>query len=244
MERYEASTYGDRIASIYDLLYPPGPDAGLAAGFVSSLAGTGPVLELGIGTGRIALPLSELGVEVHGIDASQAMVYQLRAKPGGQAIPVSIGDFTALPGGERYRLVFVAFNTFFALPDQEAQLRCLQSVAEHLGPGGAFVVEAFVPDLCRFDRGQRTATTLLAADWVVLESSVHDPVAQKVRSVHALVTATENRLYPVELRYAWPAELDVMARLAGLTLEQRWGGWDRSPFTATSEKHVSVYRLG
>ncbi|MGH2718418.1 MAG: class I SAM-dependent DNA methyltransferase [Actinomycetota bacterium] len=246
MERYEASTYGERIASIYDVLYPPGPDADLAAGVIAALAsssGAGPVLELGIGTGRVALPLAGLGVEVHGVDASEAMVAQLRAKPGGQAIPVTIGDFTSLPDGASYAVIFVAFNTFFALPDQDAQLRCLQSVAEHLIPGGAFVVEAFVPDPSRFDRGQRTSTTLLAGDWVVLESAVHDPVAQKVRLVHALITATENRLYPVELRYAWPAELDVMGRLAGFRREHRWGGWDRSAFSAASEKHVSVYRL-
>ncbi|HLI57390.1 MAG TPA: class I SAM-dependent methyltransferase [Actinomycetota bacterium] len=244
MERYEASTYGDRIASIYDVLYPPGPDADMAAGMIASFAGGGAVLELGIGTGRIALPLRELGVDVRGIDASAAMVEQLRAKPGGEAIPVTIGDFTALPGDACYSLVFVAFNTFFALPDQEAQLRCMHSVAEHLTPGGAFVVEVFVPDPTRFDRGQRTATSLLAGDWVVLESAVHDPVAQKVRLVHALITARENRLYPLELRYAWPAELDLMARVAGLRREERWGGWDRSPFTAASERHVSVYRMG
>lgn len=245
MERYQASTYGERIASIYDLLYPPGPDAGLAAGVIAGLvdtAGGGPVLELGIGTGRIAVPLRDLGIDVRGIDVSQAMVAQLRAKPGGEDIPVAMGDFTDLPGDLRYAVIFVAFNTFFALPDQEAQVRCLQSVAQHLAPGGAFALEAFVPEPARFDRGQRTSTSLLAGDWVVLESAVHDPVAQKVSLVHALITATENRLYPLELRYAWPAELDVMARLAGLTREHRWGGWDCSPFTATSEKHVSVYR--
>jgi SAM-dependent methyltransferase len=242
VERYEAATYGERIAPIYDLLYPPGPDAEEAAAALAALAGGRPVLELGIGTGRIALPLVALGVEVHGIDVSEAMLEQLRRKPGGAAIPVVVGDFTDVPPGGAYGVVFVAFNTLFALPDQDAQVRCLQSVAERLEPGGAFVVEAFVPDPGRYDRGQRTATTLLAGDWLLLESAVHDPVQQKVRLVHALISATETRLYPLELRYAWPAELDLMARLAGLRREQRWAGWRREPFSAASEKHVTVYR--
>lgn len=242
MERYEASTYGERIASVYDLLFPAGPDAEAAAEFIAGMAAGGRVLELGIGTGRVALPLARRGVEVHGIDSSESMVAQLRAKPGGDAIPVTIGDFAALPPGGPYAVIFVPFNTFFALPTQEDQVRCLASVAEHLEPGGAFVAEVFVPDPCRYDRGQRTATSLLAGDWVVLESAVHDPVAQTVRMVHILIAGSETRLFPLELRYAWPGELDLMARLAGLTLEHRCGGWLREPFTAASERHVSIYR--
>jgi SAM-dependent methyltransferase len=136
VERYEAATYGDRIAPIYDLLYPPVPDAEEAAAALAALAGGRPVLELGIGTGRMALPLVALGVEVHGIDVSAAMLEQLRRKPGGAAIPVVVGDFTDMPPGGAYGVVFEAFNTLFALPDQDAQLRCLQSVAERLEPGG------------------------------------------------------------------------------------------------------------
>ncbi|HEU5003341.1 MAG TPA: class I SAM-dependent methyltransferase [Actinomycetota bacterium] len=255
MERYEASTYGERIASIYDLLYPAGRDAEDAADFIAGLVasgapggatagapGGGRVLELGIGTGRVALPLAQRGVEIHGIDASESMLAQLRAKPGGDALPVVLGDFTALAPSEPYAIIFVAFNTFFQLPSQNDQVRCLASVAEHLAPGGAFILEAFVPDVCRYDRGQRTATSLLAGDWVVLESTVHDPVGQKFRTVNVLIAGDQTRLYPLEARYAWPAEIDLMARLAGLTLEQRWGGWQREPFTATSERHVSIYR--
>ena len=241
MERYEPATYGDRIATVYDVLYPPGPDAEEAAELLATLAGSGRALELGIGTGRVALPLVARGVNVHGIDVSEAMAAELRAKPGGDRIPVTIGDFTRVPAEGTFELIFVAFNTFFVLMTQDAQVQCFRSVADHLAPGGAFVIEAFVPDPARFDRGQRTGTSFLGGDWIILESTVHDAVAQRVRSVHTFISAQETRLYPLELRYAWPAELDLMARLAGLTLEHRWSGWHREPFTSVSRAHVSVY---
>jgi SAM-dependent methyltransferase len=244
MERYEPATYGDRIADVYDMLYPPGPDAEDAAELLATVAGSGRALELGIGTGRVALPLSARGVDVHGIDVSEAMAAQLRAKPGGEGIPVTIADFTDVPAEGHFELIFVAFNTFFVLMTQEAQVRCLRAVAEHLAPGGAFVIEAFVPDPARYDRGQRTATSLLGGDWIVLESTVHDAAVQRVRSVHVFISAHETRLYPVELRYCWPSELDLMARLAGLRLEHRWAGWRREEFTASSPSHISVYRPG
>lgn len=242
MPRYEASTYGERIASVYDVLHPPGPDVDEAVELLAGLAGTGRVLELGIGTGRLAVPLAARGVDIQGIDVSEAMVAELRAKPGGEAIPVTVADFTHVPVEGPFRLVFVAFNTLFLLMTQEAQVACLQAVAERLTGDGAFVVEAFVPDPARYDRGQRTATSHLAGDWILLESTVHDAVAQRVRLVHAMLSAEGTRLFPVELRYAWPSELDLMARLAGLRLEHRWGGWRREEFNALSPKHVSVYR--
>jgi SAM-dependent methyltransferase len=242
VQRYEPATYGDRIADVYDVLYPPGPDAEEAAGLLAMLAGSGRALELGIGTGRVALPLSARGVEVHGIDASESMAARLRAKPGGASIPLTIGDFTGVPAEGRFELIFVAFNTFFVLMTQDAQVQCFQAVADHLAPDGAFVIEAFVPDPARFDQGQRTATSLLGDDWILLESSVHDAVAQRVRSVHALISAHETKLYPVELRYCWPSELDLMSELTGLRLEHRWGGWRREEFTESSPGHVSVYR--
>jgi hypothetical protein len=170
------------------------------------------------------------------------MAAELRAKPGGERIPVTIGDFTGVPAEGRFELVFVVFNTFFVLMTQEAQVQCFRAVAEHLTPGGAFLIEAFVPDPARFERGQRTATSLLGGDWLILESAVHDAVAQRVRSVHTLISPQETRLYPLELRYAWPSELDLMAQLAGLRLQHRWGGWQQEAFTESSPKHVSVYR--
>ena len=241
MEPYEASTYGDRIAEIYDRLPNVPGNADAAAAFLAALAGRGPVLELGIGTGRIAVPLAARGLEVHGIDASAAMVARLRAKPGGERIPVAIGDFAEVAIDGRYSLIFTVFNTFFALLTQDAQTRCFARVAQRLTGDGAFVIEAFVPDLSRFDRGQRVSVTDVGPDGLHLEASVVDPVGQRVRTQHVLVSREGTRLYPIQLRYAWPSELDLMARLAGLGLRERWGGWERQPFTASSPNHVSVY---
>ena len=179
---YDVSSYGERIADVYDD-WPRLPrTTEQAVAFLAGVAGRGPILELGIGTGRIALPLLQRGFAVHGIDASPAMVAKLRAKPGGERIPVAMGDFADLPIAGRFSLIFVAFNTFFGLLSQDAQVRCFSGVAERLSDGGAFVIEAFVPDVTLFDRGQRLAVSDLGAGAVLLEASVHDPVAQRVRS--------------------------------------------------------------
>lgn len=242
MSAYDASTYGQRIAEAYDS-WPGNPkDAELAAAFLAELAGQGPALELGIGTGRVALPLRARGVEIQGIDSSPAMVAKLREKPGGAEIPVTRGDFSEIQVDRRFRLIYVVFNTFFALLTQELQLRCFADVAAHLQPGGAFVLEAFVPDLARFDRGQRVSTIDLDAEHVRIDAGLHDPLHQRVSTQHIVITESGTRLYPVELRYCWPSELDLMARLSGLTLENRFGGWRREAFSAASAKHVSVYR--
>jgi len=241
---YGPETYGDRIADIYDgWVRDAGIDAttGASVEFLASLAGEGPVLELGIGTGRIALPLAARGIDIRGIDASAEMVARLREKPDGAAIPVTMGDFAGVPVEGAYSLIFVAFNTFFALLTQDDQVGCLREVASRLAPGGAFVLSAFVPDLSRFDRGQRVDATLVETDRVLLEAARHDPVAQTVTASHVVVTEAGTRIYPVKLRYAWPSELDLMARLAGLRLRDRFGGWEREPFTAESGGHVSVY---
>ena len=240
MEGYGPETYGDRIADVYDTLYS-GLNTEAAVDCLASLAGEGPVLELAIGTGRLALPLAERGLEVHGIDASEAMVAKLREKPGGERIPVTMGDFAEVGVEGRYSLVFVAFNTLFALQTQEDQLRCFTNVAAHLAEGGVFVIEVFFPDLARFDRGQRVQVTRLDPNEVMLDASQHDAAEQRVESSHIVVTEQGIRLYPVNIRYAFPAELDLMARLAGLELKERWGGWGREPFTADSPRHVSVY---
>jgi SAM-dependent methyltransferase len=239
---YEPSTYGDRIADLYDDLYTWKLDTQSAVEGLARLAGAGPVLELGVGTGRIALPLVERGIEVHGIDASESMVELMRRKPGGDRIPVTIGDFAEAeaPGGP-YSMAFVVFNTLFALPDQESQLRCVQRTAEWLADGGVLVIEAFVPDLGRFDRGQRVDASHVGTERVVLDVSNHDPVAQRVVSQHLLFEEGNVRQIPVHIRYAWPSELDLMARLAGLRLRTRHGGWREEPFTAESPRHISVY---
>ena len=209
--------------------------------FLAQVAGPGPVLELGIGTGRIALPLAERGLEVHGIDASEEMVSKLRAKPGGDAIQVTIGDFADVGVQGAFPLVFVVFNTLFALLTQENQLRCFQGVAQHLTEDGVFVVQAFVPDLARFDRSQRVQAFSIEVDSVRIDASIHDLANQRIDAQLIQVTGEGVRMFPVQLRYAWPSELDLMARLAGLQLRERWSGWDRAPFTSASTSHVSLY---
>jgi SAM-dependent methyltransferase len=242
MQRYDATTYGERAAGVYDDWYGEYSEAMIDR--LAELAQSGPALELGIGTGRVALPLRERGVAVHGIDASEAMVARLRQKPGGAAIPVTMGDFGRVAVEGRFALVYVVFNTFFALLSQEDQVCCFQAVAEHLTPEGVFVLQAFVPDVGRFDRGQRVSVTRVDNDAVHLECSRHDPVNQRVTSHHVVMTPAGVQLYPVQVRFSWPSELDLMARLAGLRLRHRWGDWDRQPFTAASKSHVSVYERG
>lgn len=243
MEGYDASTYGDRIAGVYDEWYGEAAfletEAAVAA--LAELAGSGPVLELAIGTGRVALPLAERGLELHGIDASEAMVAKLREKPGGDAIPVTIGDFADVAVDGRYELVYVVFNTLFALDSQDEQVRCFQNVAAHLEPGGVFVVEAFVPEPERFQGN--VSVSKIGNDAVQIDMSLVDRAEQRSQSQHVVLTPQGARFYPVSIRWAYPAELDLMARLAGLRLRDRWSGWDRQPFTKTSGKHVSVYEL-
>ena len=152
-----------------------------------------------------------------------------------------MGNFGDVPVDGTYPLVFLVFNTLFALTSQEEQVRCFQNVAAHLGPDGVFVIEAFVPDLTRFDRGQRVEAMRVDLDAVQLQASRHDPSTQGVRVVHMTIGADGVRMDPILLRYAWPAELDLMARLAGLRLRDRWSGWHGEPFTAASQAHVSVY---
>jgi SAM-dependent methyltransferase len=239
---YDPTTYGDRIADVYDEWFAVPSDTEDTVGFLSDLAGSGPVLELGIGTGRVALPLAQRGHEVRGVDASEAMVEKLRAKTGGECIPVTIGDFAELNIGEEFSLVYVVFNTFFALHSQEEQVRCFENVARHLrDEGGAFVIEVFVPDMTRWDRNQWIEARHVGNDNVVLDAARHDPAEQRVASNHLVVSEAGVKMYPMRLRYAWPSELNLMARLAGLRLRERWGGWRREPFTASSTRHISVY---
>jgi Methyltransferase domain len=241
---YEPSTYGDRIADFYDDIYGHAPafgDISRPVAFLASLAGSGPALELGIGTGRIALPLQAAGVRVHGIEASTAMVERLRAKPGGDDIPVTIGDFGDFSLDERFRLIYVPFNTFFALLTQDEQVACFRAVARHLTRDGAFVIEAFVPDLARFDRGQRVSAIRVDPGSVSLDVSMSDPVTQVTDSHHVVIREGEVHLYPVKIRFAFVAELDLMARLAGLRLRERWADWDRTPFSSDGGKHISVW---
>jgi SAM-dependent methyltransferase len=237
-EGYDAATYGAQVADVYDEVY--GPDA-TAVRCLAQLAAGGPVLELGVGTGRLALPLAARGLEVHGIDASEAMTERLRAKPGGAAIPVTIGDFADVGADGEFVLVFIAFNTFFVLLTADEQARCFANVASRLAPGGRFVIEAFVPDPSRFVRKHHVAISRLGAG-VRLNVSGHDPQAQRVESLVIWVSgAGDVHTWPVRLRYSYPAELDAMAASAGMALEHRWTSWRKDPFDADSGSHVSVY---
>jgi len=237
---YTAATYGDRMAGVYDSFYGS-VNVPKRIDVLEELAAGGRALELGIGTGSFALPLAARGVEVHGIDASEAMVEQLRAKAGGAEAPVTIGDFADVEVEGTYSLIYVLNNTLFMLTEQEEQVRCFENVAAHLDASGVFLVDAFVPDVTRFDRGREVRARLPDLETVRLDVSTHDPMQQLVDFRHVLVSEAGIRVFPAKLRYAWPSELDLMARLAGLRLRERWGDWDRTAFTSKSEGHVSVY---
>jgi SAM-dependent methyltransferase len=239
---YLPSTYGDRIAEFYDDWYLDQLDPTAAVELLAELARGGRALELGIGTGRVAIPLRERGVDVVGIDASEEMVARLRAKPGGDRIPVLIGDFTDIAVEGTFRIVYVPFTTFFALPSQADQMRCLQNVCDHLETGGYFVMDAFVPDVSRYRNHQNVSVQNVESDLVLMDVSRHDPVAQVINSSHILITEGGVRLIPVVVRYAWPAELDAMALAVGLELRDRFGDYERSAFTSSSNRHVSIYR--
>ncbi len=239
MDDYTAATYGDRIAEVYDRMIP----SSAVVQPLARLAGSGRALELGIGTGRVALPLAACGVDVHGIDASEAMVERLRAKPDGSAIPVTIGDFADFRMDVGFDLIFAVFNTFFMLLTQERQVRCFARAAEHLTADGVFLIEAFVPDLTRYVRGQNVNVTTLETDMALLDLTRHDAAGQRVTLQHVLITGAGTRLYPAQLRYAWPSELDLMARLAGLRLRERWSDWNGAPFTSSSTNHISLYEF-
>jgi SAM-dependent methyltransferase len=244
MEDYTASTYGDRIADAYDERFTRTLDTMAAVEGIANLAtasGATRLLELAIGTGRVALPLQQRGFEVHGVDVSEAMVAKLREKPGGDEIPVTMGNFADVPVEGTFKLVYLVFNTFFALLSQSEQIECMENVASHLQPGGIFVLECFVPDLARFDRGQRVSATGVEVDRVEFDVAMHQQAEQRVDSLHVVIRDGDVKTYPVRIRYAFPSELDLMARIAGLRLRDRWGGWEREPFTDDSGGHVSVY---
>jgi SAM-dependent methyltransferase len=233
--------YGDCWAGVYDERHAQ-MDPAPAVEFLAGLAAGHRVLELAIGTGRVALPLAARGIPVEGVDASTAMVDRLRAKPGGASIPVIIGDMAEVPAAGPFGLVYLVFNSLFGLLSQARQAECFGNVARVLGPGGVFVIECFVPDLTRGDRGQRVQARAVTEDSAILEMSCHDAVQQRITTQIITFDGHGTHLRPVALRYAWPSELDLMAQQAGLRLRERYSGWDRQPFDSTSLGHVSVYQ--
>jgi SAM-dependent methyltransferase len=237
--------FGEEIASRYDNAAWSMFDPALieaTVDFLAPLAGDGAALELGIGTGRIALPLAARGVPVHGIDLSEAMVARLRAKPGGADIPVAIGDFATTRVDGSFRLAYLVFNTIGNLTTQDAQVACFENVAAHLEPGGCFVVEIGVPQLQRLPPGERFRPFDVSQDHLGFDEL--DLATQGLVSHHFSLVDGEWRRVSMPFRYVWPAELDLMARIAGMRLRERWSSWQREPFTSDSTKHISVWEKG
>jgi SAM-dependent methyltransferase len=228
-ERYDASSA--------DMFEPAAVEP--AVDFLAGLAGDGGALELGIGTGRIALPLAQRGVRVHGIDLSTAMVAVLRAKPGAEEIGVTIGDFATTTVDGTFAVAYLVFNTIMNLTTQAAQVACFRNVAAHLEPGGCFVIEVGLPDLQRLPFGETIRPFHLSDTHLGFDE--YDVVNQGLVSHHYTAADGTFDRWSVPFRYVWPTELDLMAELAGMTLRERWSGWRREPFTMLSTKHVSVW---
>jgi SAM-dependent methyltransferase len=240
VENYEPVMSFDEDVAARDIQFVRGDEA-VAVAFLEQLARGGQALELAIGTGRIAVPLAARGVHVDGIDLSPAMVAKLRERPGGNQLSVTIGDFADVPVEGTYRLIYLVFNTLFNLLTQDDQIRCFENVAAHLTDDGSFLVEAYVPSfLHRLRSDQYVEAEAIAVDEVGLDVLRHDPVTQRIEESHVSLSREGIRLNPIVQRYAWPGELDLMARMAGLHLTERWDGWQREPFTST-RNCVSVY---
>lgn len=233
----EDGYFDERVAARYDEGAPGEIEP--VVDFLADLAGDGRALELGIGTGRIALPLAQRGVHVHGIELSKAMVAKLREKPGAEEIDVTIGDFATTTVDGTFSLAYVVWNTIMNLTTQAAQVSCFRNVGAHLEPGGCFVIEVHIPDLQRLPPGE-TFQAFHVSDtrWGIDE---YDVANQGLISHHFTLIDGELERNSIPFRYVWPAELDLMAEMAGMSLRERWSGWHREPFTSESRSHVSVW---
>jgi hypothetical protein len=238
-----ADHFGEQVAAGYDDdsadMFAPATVEPVVE-FLAGLAGDGRALELGIGTGRIALPLSQRGVRVHGIDLSTAMIARLRAKPGAGAIGVTVGDFATTRVSSTFRLAYLVYNTIGNLTTQDEQVNCFCNVAAQLEAGGCFVIEVGVPALRRLPPGETVRPFLVRPERLGFDEI--DVASQRLVSHHYWVTDGQLRTVSLPFRYVWPAELDLMARIAGMRLRERWGGWRREPFTSESTSHVSVWQ--
>jgi SAM-dependent methyltransferase len=239
--------FGERVAARYDagrgIEYDPAEIA-RTVDVLAALADGGPALELAIGTGRIAVPLAQRGVRVHGIEMSRAMVARLTSKVGADSIAVTIGDMTTTRVPGEFSLAYLLFNTINNVTTQDGQVECFRNAASHLAPGGRFVVEVGVPALRQLPPGQDTVPFYVAPDGEgggAVGFDRFDVATQRFTSNHVSVDAGTGRFWSIPFRYVWPSELDLMARLAGLRLQRRWADWNRGPFTADSTKHVSVW---
>ena len=234
--------FDERIAAGYEAKSPELFEPAVvepAVSFLADLAGSGAALELGIGTGRIALPLSQRGIRVHGIELSPAMLAQLRAKPGTDDIAVTIGDFATTRVDGSFKLAYLVRNTITNLTTQDAQVDCFSNVAAHLEAGGCFVIEVYIPELQRLPPGETIHAFAVTPTHLGFEE--YDVATQIAYSHHYWVVDGQLETFSAPFRYVWPSELDLMARLAGMTLRERWSSWKREPFTSDSRSHVSVW---
>ena len=234
--------FGERVAERYDetsadMFDPAKVDP--VVEFLAELASDGSALELGIGTGRIAVPLAQRGIRVHGIDLSEAMVSQLRRKPGADRIGVTIGDFARATVEERFSVAYLVFNTIMNLTSQDEQVACFRNVAAHLRPGGCFVIEVGIPDLQRLPPGETVRAFTVTPERLGFDE--YEIATQGLISHHYWMEDGKLEVFAAPFRYVWPAELDLMARLAGMSLRERWSSWNREPFTSDSRQHVSVW---
>ena len=235
--------FGEQVAERFDERYAHKAEPAVVdpiVAFLADLAGGGAALELGIGTGRVALPLAQRGVRVHGIDLSEAMVARLRAKPGAEQVGVTVGDFATTAVEGRFSVAYLVANTIMNLTTQDEQIACFQNAAAHLEPNGCFVVEVLVPRLQRLPPGETFQP--FAVEPTHLGCDEYDVVRQGLISHHYWIDGDKVEVFSPPFRYVWPSELDLMARLAGMTLRERWAGWKREPFTGDSDKHVSVWQ--
>lgn len=238
----EDDYFGESVAARYDvssaeMFEPDVVDP--TVGVLAELAGDGRALELGIGTGRIALPLARRGVAVHGVELSRAMAARLRAKPGSEAVGLTIGDFSTTRVDGTFSVAYLVFNTIMNLTTQAAQVACFRNVAAHLEPGGCFVVEVMIPELRRLPPGQNVRPQLVSPTRLAFD--VYDVATQSMSSNYVDLPDADSAYRSIPFRYVWPAELDLMAQLAGLQLRERWANWIRQPFTNESGQHVSVW---
>jgi SAM-dependent methyltransferase len=243
MLHHVAETHFDEwIAQHYEILWPELFEPAVvdpAVDFLADLAGAGAALEFGIGTGRIALPLNQRGVQIHGIELSPAMIGQLQAHEGASNIGVTVGDFATATVDGTFTLVYLLRNTITNLTSQDEQVECFRNAARHLQPGGTFVIENYVPELRRIPPGETTHVFTATPSHIGVGD--YDVVTQIEISRHWWVIEGELRAFSSPHRYAWPSELDLMARIAGMVLRERWSGWEREPFTADSRSHISVW---
>ena len=234
--------FGERVAARFDERYAQidsAPVVDPMVDFIAELAGDGAALELGIGTGRIALPLARRGVRVHGIDLSEAMVARLREKPGAELVEVTVGDFATTKVDGTFSVAYLVANTIMNLTTQDEQVACFCNVAQHLEPGGCFVIEVLVPGLQRLLPGERFQPFAVEPNHLGFDEI--DVVTQSLVSHHYWIEGDKVEVFSPPFRYVWPSELDLMARLAGMTLRERWSDWNREPFTSDSRSHISVW---